>query len=108
MLVCGLAGAGCSKKSSVDTAPLETNFKSADPATQSNVDKAVGSIKAGDYASATADLQMAAKDAKLTPQQKQAIQDVLAQIQKTLADAAGKAAEGMEKAGKDLQKSLPK
>ena len=99
---------GCSKKSSVDTTPIETSFKSAEPATQSTADKAVASIKSEDYAGALVQLQTLAKDAKLTPEQQQAIKDVMAQVQKMLTDTAAKGAADVNKAAGDLQKSLPK
>jgi len=103
-----LAVVGCSKKSSVDTAPLEQSFKSAEGATKTSADSAVASIKNADYSSAMAELQKLAKDAKLTPDQKQAVTDVLAQIQKAIADTTNKAAGDANKAATDLQKSLPK
>ena len=99
---------GCAKKSSVDTSKLEKSFQSAEPAQKSSVDKAVDAIKAGDYASAMTQLQTAAKKAKLTPEQQQAINDVLAQLQKQMSETVNKAAGEAEKATKDLQKSLPK
>ena len=108
LLLAGLVTAGCSKKATVDTTPVEKSFQSAEPTTKSAADKAVASIKAGDYSSAMADLQKLASNVKLTPEQKQAIQDVLGQVQKALSEAAGKAVEGADKAAKDLQKSLPK
>src|SRR2546427_13274797 len=99
---------GCSKKTSVDTAPLEKSFSSADPASKSTADKAVSDIKAADYSGAMAELQKLAAQAKLTPEQQQAVQDVLAQVQKQLSDAASNAGKAAEKAADDLQKSLPK
>ncbi len=99
---------GCSKGSSVDTAPLEKNFKSGDPAAQSSADKAVAAIKAGDYAGAMSELKTLAGNAKLTPEQQQAIKDVTAQVEKAIADAAAKAKEQAGKAVQDMQKSLPK
>ena len=36
-----LVWSGCSKKSSVDTAPLQKSFASAEPATKTEADKAV-------------------------------------------------------------------
>src|SRR6266700_3200672 len=81
---------GCSKKSSVDTAPLEKSFASAEPANKSTADKAVANIKAGDYSGAMADLQKLSAQVKLTPEQQQAVKDVLAQVQKQLSDTAAK------------------
>jgi len=49
IMVATLAIIGCSKKSSVDTTPMEKSFKSAEPAAQSASDKVVTAIKAEDY-----------------------------------------------------------
>lgn len=98
---------GCSK-SGVNTSKLESSFKSAEPAAKSNVDAAVTAIKAGNYAEALAKLQAAAAQAKLTPEQRQAIQDVIEQVQKQLAAKAEQMKKDAGKALGDLQKSLPK
>ncbi len=103
-----VAVVGCSKKSSVDTAPLESSFKSAEPATQSTVDKAVTAIKSQDYSGALTQLQTLAQNAKLTPEQQQAIKDVMAQVKQAITEQANKAAGEASKAAGDLQKSLPK
>ena len=108
LMVATVAFVGCGKKSSVDTAPLENSFASADPATKSSADKAVSAIKSSDYSGAVAELQKLAAQAKLTPEQKQAVKDVLAQVQKQLTDAVTQAGKNAENASKDLQKSLPK
>jgi outer membrane protein assembly factor BamD (BamD/ComL family) len=96
-----LAVIGCGKKGEVDTSKLENSFKSAPPAQQSDVDKAVSAVKAGNYSEAVTDLQRLASKAKLTPEQQQAVKDTIAAIQKQMTATASKAAG-------DLQKSLPK
>jgi septation ring formation regulator EzrA len=106
LTVCTL-GIGCGKKSGPDTGRLETSFQSAEPAVKSDVDKAVTAIRAGNYSQAMADLQRVASRAKLTPDQQQAINDVLAQLQKEISAAAKKAAGDAEKAAEDLKRSLP-
>lgn len=103
-----LALVGCSKKSEVDTSKLETSFASAEPATKSQSAKVVDAVKSADYSGALASLKSLAGDAKLTPDQKAAIQDVTDQIQKLLKDSASKAAEGGQKALDDAKKALPK
>ncbi len=108
IMVATLAIIGCSKKSSVDTTPMEKSFKSAEPAAQSASDKVVTAIKAEDYPGALTQLQTLAKNTKLTPEQQQAIKDVIAQVEKVLADTAAKGAADAGKAASDLQKSLPK
>ncbi len=99
---------GCANKNSVDTAPLEKSFASAEPANKSVADKAVSAIKTGDYTGATAELQKLAAQAKLTPEQQQAVKDTLAALQKQLSDVAAKATKDAGKAAGDLPKSLPK
>ena len=108
LMIASLCLVGCGKKSSVDTAQLQSSFKSADSATQSDVDKAVSSIKDGNYSQALSQLQTLAKKAKLTPEQQQAIRDVIAQVQQQVTEMANKAAAGAQKSAGDLQKSLPK
>lgn len=101
--------AGCNKQgSSVDTAPIEKSFSSADATTKGSADSVISEIKSANYSGAVADLQKLAANAKLTPEQQQAVKDVLAQVQKALADTASKAADGANKAASDLQNSLPK
>lgn len=97
---------GCGKKNSVDTGKLESSFKSAEPATQSDADKAVAAVKAGNYSAALTDLQRLAGKAKLTPEQQAAVKDVIAQVQKAMTEAAGKATGDAQKAGEDLKKSF--
>jgi hypothetical protein len=109
IVLANLAFAGCAKKSSsVDTAPLQNSFKSAEPATQTSVDKVVAAVKSEDYRGALAELKTLASQAKLTPEQTQAIKDVMAQAQKALTDMASKAAEGAGKALDDVKKNLSK
>jgi len=99
---------GCAKKSEVDTAKLESSFASAEPANKTEVDKAVSSIKAGDYSSALASLQKVAAQAKLTPEQQQAVKDVMAQVQAQLAKVAQQAGGEAQKALDAAKQSLPK
>jgi hypothetical protein len=99
---------GCSKKSDVDTTKLEQSFATAEPADKSQAAKVVDAVKARDYDAAIASLKTLAQQAKLTPEQKAAIQDVTDQVQKELSAAIKKAAEGGQKALEDAKKSLPK
>jgi len=99
---------GCGKKSSVDTAPIEKSFATADPATKSSADSAVSAIKSSDYSGALASLQKLGAQAKLTPDQQQAVKDVIAQVQQALTDSAAKAGKDAQKAASDMQKSLTK
>ena len=104
----GLMLAGCGKKHGVNTAKLEKSFAAADASTKPVADSAVSAIKAGNYAGATADLQKLAAQANLTPEQKQAVADTLAQVQQHMQAAAAKAAEKAKKGLADMQKSLGK
>jgi hypothetical protein len=100
---------GCGgKQASVDTAPLEKSFQSADAPTKSSADSVVSEIKGANYSGAMADLTKLAQNAKLTPEQQQAIKDVLTQVQKAMADTASTAASDANKTATDLQNSLPK
>src|SRR5437773_1825647 len=93
-----LAMFGCAKKSEVDTSKMEKSFATAEPADKSQATKVVDAVKAGDYNAALASLKTLAQQAKLTPEQKSAIEDVTAQVQKQLSQAINKAAEGGKKA----------
>ena len=109
MVAAALGLVGCSKNSSnVDTAPVEKSFASAEPTTKTTADRAVSAIKAGDYTSALNELKTLASNAKLTPEQQQAIKDVMAQVQKAISDMATKVQGEAGKAVDNLQKSLPK
>src|SRR5215813_8917258 len=92
-----LTFSGCGNKGGVDTAPLEKSFASAEPQTKTKADQVVSAIKASDYAGAVGQLQQLAAQAKLTPEQQQAVKDVLAQVQKQLSDTAAKAGKDVEK-----------
>jgi hypothetical protein len=64
---------GCSKSgdgASVDAAPVEKSFASADSTLKAAADKAVAAIKSADYSSATAELQKLAANVKMTEDQK--------------------------------------
>jgi hypothetical protein len=103
-----LAMAGCGKQSSVDTAAFEKNFKTAEAAVQTGADKVVTAIKSADYSGAMTELKTLASNAKLTPEQQQSIKDVMAQVEKLIADTANKVAGEASKAMKDMPKALPK
>jgi hypothetical protein len=99
----------CSKSgTSVDTSSLEKSFASAEATVKSAADKAVAAIKGADYSSATAELQKLASNVKLTDEQKKAVTDVLAQLQKAVMEAGNKAAGDASKAVGDAQKALGK
>ena len=103
-----LAMSGCSKQSSVDTALFEKSFKSAEATVHTSADKIITAIKSADYSGAMAELKTLANNAKLTPDQQQAIQNVVAQVEKLIADTSSKAAGEASTAVKDIPKTLPK
>jgi NADPH-dependent glutamate synthase beta subunit-like oxidoreductase len=103
-----LAMSGCNKQNGVDTASFERIFKSAEATVQTSADKVLTAIKAGDHSTALAELKTLANNAKLTPEQQQAIKDVMTQIQKLVADTASKAAAEVGQAVKDIPKTVPK
>jgi hypothetical protein len=103
-----LAMAGCGKQSSVDTASFEKSFKTAEAAVQTSADKVVTAIKSADYTGAMTELKALASNAKLTPEQQQSIKDVIAQVEKLMADTANKAVGEASKAMQDIPKGLPK
>ena len=99
---------GCAKKETVDTAPLQKSFKTAEPAKHQTADQAVASIKAGDYGAALTSLQKLTLDSTLTKEQQDAVKETLASLQKTLADTAQKMTEDGKKAIDDVKKAMPK
>jgi hypothetical protein len=103
-----LAITGCSKQGGIDTSALEAKFQASEPALKDSADKAIAAIKSADYSGALAELKTLASNAKLTPEQQQAVKDVMAQVQKAISEAASKAAGEANKAVKELPKSLPK
>ena len=108
-----VAVVGCNKSDSsggmgVDASGLQKSFASAEGPIKAAAEKAVAAVKSGDYSGAMAELQKLASDVKITPEQKQAVADLVEKVTSALAGAASKAAEGAGKAAGDLQKSLPK
>lgn len=99
---------GCAKKNTVDTTQLLSSFKGAEASQQGSVDKVVSAVKSADYTGALAELQTLLKDVKLTPEQKAAVNDLIAQVQKVVPDAAASAASEGRKAVDDMKKALPK
>jgi hypothetical protein len=105
-----VALAGCAKQqqATVDTAPMEKSFSAAEPTTKSSADKVVSAVKSGDYAGAMTELKTLAGNAKLTPEQQQAVKDVMAQVQNAIMETANKAKEAAGKGMEDMKKALPK
>ncbi len=107
ILIVSLALVGCGG-GDVDTAKLEESFSNAEPAKKSAVDEVVSAVKAGEYAKAGSALGKLASRAKLTPEQKQAISEISAQIREQITQMAKDVAEKGDKALGDMKKSLSK
>ena len=95
--------AGCSKDGSVDTSKVESSFSASDAQGKSDVDQVVAAVKAGDFAAATAPLQKLASNVKLTPEQQQAVKDLLTEVQDKVKEAAAKVGEQASEAAKKAQ-----
>ena len=88
---------GCGNSNNVDTSKLDSAFQSAQAGVKSDVEKAISDIKAAKWSDALASLQNVAKQANLTPEQRQVVSDVIAQVQKVLSEQASKAVEDAKK-----------
>lgn len=102
-----LAMSGCGKQGGVDTASFERIFKAAEATVQTSADKVVTAIKSGNHSGALAELKTLANHAKLTPEQHQAVKDVMAQLEKLIVDPAANTARGAGKTVKDVPKTMP-
>jgi hypothetical protein len=87
---------------------VQSAFSSAPTVEKADVDAAVSAVKSGNYQDALASLKKVAANAKLTPEQQTAMQDLMTQIQAKIADAAKQAGDSATKVAGDLQKSLGK
>lgn len=81
---------GCGKSSSLDTSKLSAGFQGAPTEQKSGVDAAVKAIGSGDFATAAESLKKAVKGAKLSPEQKTAVSEVVAEMQKVASQDPGK------------------
>lgn len=110
-LIVGLALVlvGCGKnESGIDVSKLQNAFSSANAPAKAEVDKAITAIKAGEYSQALSSLGAAAKEAKLTPEQQAAINDVVGQVKAKVKGAVQEGAEQAKKAAGALQDSISK
>jgi hypothetical protein len=96
---------GCSKPDAIDTRPVTQAFASAESAIKTDLDAAVTAVKAGDYAGAAAKLQSLAANVKVTPEQKQALQGLVAQVQAKLSATAQQAVDQASKVATNAAKS---
>jgi hypothetical protein len=96
ILAAGLGLAGCSKSNPTGPAPtqntgpggaevakVEKAFASADASLRFPVDDTLRIVKAGAYADALPSLRKLAGNARLTPEQKQALQELIQKLETT-------------------------
>jgi hypothetical protein len=106
-LAASLALPGCTRKEgSVDTSSLEKAFASADAGAKDAINQVISAVKNADYAGALAKLQDLGSKVKLTPEQEQAVKNLIEKVKTAVAGAAANAAEGANKAVGDLQKAI--
>jgi hypothetical protein len=109
VLGASLTVSGCGKKGRVSTSELQSSFKSAEPAMQTLVDKAVASVNSNNYPEALSDLQTLSHKARLTLDQEQVLKDTIAAIQNKISSSTNKpAAEPPSKLPSELQKLFGK
>jgi len=106
LIAVSLALGACDSGDKIDTSKLEKSFSSAQPASKSALDDVKTAVQAKDYAKAGAALQRLASISGLTPDQKQAVEDVTAQVKEKVAQKAKEVAKEGEKALGDAQKRL--
>ena len=89
----------------LDTSKLQSAFASSSGELKANLDRVVGAISDRDFSGAASYLKKMAADASLTPEQKSALSDLMAQIKdrtseimKSAGQAAGQAAEQVKEA----------
>ncbi len=92
----------------VDLTPLKNSFQSAPAEVKDGLDKVVTAVKSQDYQAALTELKTLATSVKLTPEQKQALAEVMSQIENAIGGAAAQVKDQATKAVGDLQKSLKK
>ena len=99
---------GCSKSGSVDTSKLTTAFQSAEAGAKTAVDSVTTAVKNGDYSGAVVQLKALGNKYKLTPEQQQAVNDLIAQVKNILADTAAKSTGDASKAATDMGNAIKK
>ena len=99
---------GCSKNGNVDTSKLTTAFQSAEAGAKTAVDSVTTAVKNSDYAGAVTQLKALGNKYKLTSEQQQAVSDLIAQVQKVIADTAAKATGDASKTATDLGNAIKK
>ena len=101
-------GSSASASVKVDTSKFTAAFQSAAADVKPVADAVVNAVKGADYSAAIEKLKDLGSKYKITPEQQQAVSDLLAQVQKALGGAATTATEGASKAASDLGNALKK
>jgi outer membrane protein assembly factor BamD (BamD/ComL family) len=98
---------GCKKDGTVnvDTAQLTASFQTAEADAKAAVETVTTSIKNADYAGAVTQLKSLGEKYKLTPEQQQVVNDLIAQVKKAIEASAGKVAETAGKVAEDASKT---
>ena len=104
---------GCHKSQSpgavsVNTDQLTSVFQSAQGDMKTAADSVVTAVKNADYAGALTQLKALGEKYKLTPEQQQAVNDLMAQVQKAIDAAAGKISQDASKAATDIGNAMKK
>jgi hypothetical protein len=102
------SGGSAGASANVDTSKFSAAFQAAAADVKPVTDAVVNAVKGADYSSAIEKLKDLGGKYKITPEQQQAVSDLLAQVQKALGGAATKATEGASKAANDLGNALKK
>lgn len=93
----------CSKSGgSIDTAKVEAAFAAVQQADKADLQAALDALKAGNFSGALASLQKAAADVKLTPEQKSALADLVAQVKARAGEAVQQATQAASQAETNL------
>jgi hypothetical protein len=107
----GGGATGGSAATTVDTGKLQSAFSNAEPDLKTQAGRAIDAIKAGNWQQAGTELQGLLSNVKLTPEQKQAVQDAFTSVKDKLTgagkDALQGAKDGAGKAVDDVKKNLP-
>jgi hypothetical protein len=112
VLVAALLLSGCggsdSSGGAVNTEKVESSFSGADASLKGSVDAIVAAVKAQNWSAASAEIQKLASNAKLTPEQKAAIDNLWEQVKARVSAAAAQAGDVANKAMKDAGAALDK
>ena len=102
------SGSSASATAKVDTSKFTAAFQSAAADVKPVADAVVNAVKGADYSAAIEKLKDLGSKYKITPEQQQAVNDLIAQVQAALGGAATKATESATKAANDLGNALKK